>query len=316
MTGHGSRFDRLRQPFTVDRAAGAADLAVKFAAIVLALGAVLVFFFGPNVELTVDHQVFIDEPVLRDSYARAPEAAVPPVVAQVVHQYNDANERDLRAGVEQTETRYSARRLCTTMPSEVEALFPRTNCKADEPRIGRGHLWERLLLFQNHRAAREGDADIPPLDAAGMQTALARLQDAQFLRARVSIENTGQARARDVVVRVPEGFNAPGEESITAPVNLSPGDAPEIREYRTDTGSSEAALGRAANRDRLGAPISRFAVDWERDEGDQSRLLVWVAVAFFALWLLIVVNDGRLRARRAAGEAGRRSETQRSSMNG
>ena len=311
MTRDGSRFDRVRQPFTVDRASGAADLAVKFAAIVLAIGAVLVVFFGPNVELTVDHQVFIDEPVLRSSYARAPDAAFPPVIALVVHQYNNANERDLRTGVERTESRYSARRLCKTMPSDVEALFPRTDCEAEEPRIGRNHLWERLLLYHNHRATHEGDLSIPPLDASGMQTAVARLQDAQFLRVRVAIENTGQARARDVVVRVPEGFNARGEESITAPVNLSPGDSPEIREYRTDIGPSEAALVRAANRDRLGAPISRFAVDWERDEGDQSRLLVWVAVAFLALWVLIVVNDGRLKARRAVSDTGDRGPVAR-----
>lgn len=175
------------------------------------------------------------------------------------------------------------------------AVFPHSVCDGDKSRIGRNLYWERLLLYFIH--PEDADAESAALDAAALETAVRHMRAAQYIKVRVLADNTGHARARNVAVRVPDGFVAPSDRAVVGPISLAPDDPPEERIYATDPGDRQSSVTRAVRGDPGGAPISRFAVTWDRDEAAQTSIVVWIAVAFFLLWLAIVLNDGRLRAR-------------------
>lgn len=284
--------DGVRRRLTIERVTRGADLAVKFAALIVAFGAVALVFFGPNVELSTSHQTFIDRSVLARSYREAGEP-VPSVVARAAVAYNEANEIDLALDTNLTGDRLK-RRVCSEARDLVLAVFPSTDCDAKVPVVGRNHYWERLVL---HYTAQDRQAGLSTPDATALRDAIGRLRRAQYVKVRALIENTGHGRARNVTLRVPAGFLAPSGQAIVGPISLGPDDPPEVRFYRTDPGTRESAVTRVVEGDRAGAPISRFAVDWERDQSAQSGLMVWVAGLFALLWGITVVNDGRLRAR-------------------
>ncbi len=283
---------RARRRLTVEAVTRGADLAVKFAALIVAFGAVALVFFGPSVELSTSHQTFIDRPVLARVYRDAGEP-VPSVVSRAAVTYNEANEVDLALDTNLTGDRLK-RRVCREARDLVLAVFPSTDCDAKVPVVGRNHYWERLVI---HYAAQDRRDGRPIPDAAALRDAIGRLRGAQYVKVRALVENTGHGRARNVTLRVPAGFLAPTGQAIVGPFSLGPDDPPEVRFYRTDPGTRESAVTRVVEGDAAGAPISRFAVDWERDETAQSGLMVWVAGAFALLWTVIVVNDERLRAR-------------------
>jgi len=280
-----SRVASAREKLTVANVSGSVDLAVKFATIVVAFGAIAVVFFGASVELTTTHQNFIDPGTLTASYAAVGET-VPPLVEGVVTKYNEVNEIDLAVGENRTGDLLPPAELCRDHESLILELFPRSVCSGKDPVIGRGGYWERVLV--KRAAAAEGtDRAVEP---AVLRVAIERVRDAHYVRVRATIDNTGHARARDVTVRVPRGFIAPSDQAIVGPITLEPDDPLEVREYQSDPAGDGTAVSRAAEDDPVGAPISRFAVNWERDDAAQTNVVIYVAIVFAALWLFIVVN--------------------------
>lgn len=284
--------NRVRRTLTVEQFTRGADLAVKFAALIVAFGAVALVFFGPSIQLRTSHQTFLDLPSLKREYGDAGEKVVPSVVQRAVATYNAANEIDLATDSNLTGDRLK-RRVCVEARELVLSVFPATDCDARIPAIGRNHYWERLVI---HNAYLDGQKGLAVPDPTDLKSAIARMRRSQFVKVRAIVENTGHGRARNVAIRVPAGFLAPSGQAIVGPISLDPDDPPDVREYRTDPGIRESAVTSVVDGDAAGAPISRFAVDWERDESAQSGLMVWVAGAFALLWALIIINDSRLRA--------------------
>jgi hypothetical protein len=290
-----SRLSRARHSFTFDRLSGPADLAVKFAGIVVAVGAIAVVFFGPSIELTSMRQAFIDRSVLRRVYKDA--GGVPPVVLKVANQYNRLNTQDLMQRENTTIDKLTASSLCRGPEAELLVrVFPGTRCSADDVIVGHGHYWERLLIRRIHR--------LPGLtldqQVALAETAVDSMYEAQYRTVRAIVSNTGHARAVNVNLRVPSGYSPHSAAQSISPFTLGPGETPVERFYRTATGVPEVGQ---ATADPLSAAVDRFGVDWERDQNAQVSVVVWVAGALFVIWLLIFVNDSRLRARREAESA-------------
>jgi hypothetical protein len=285
-------FDRLREHFTVEHVSGTADLAVKFAAIVLGVGAVAVVFFGPKIQITTSRQTFIDTGVLRRDYRKTSEV-VPPVVKGVAATYNRANTTDLLLRNNATGAKLSAKDVCRRHGELLRLVYPDTDCAAAAPVIGRNHYWERLLI---NRVAGEPDLTLAA-QAALATTAVNRIYDSQYVKVYTVVRNTGHSRAINVNVRVPDGFSPATSSQSVSPFTLGPDDPPVERFYRTASGIRESEVSRSATGSKQGSPVTRFAVDWERDENSQANVVVWVGAAFAALWLAIVLNDSRLRAK-------------------
>lgn len=286
------RLTRARHGLTVDRISGPADLGVKFAAIVVGVGAVAVVFFGPKIEIETSRQTFLDRGVLREAY-RAADERVPRVVSQVVKEYNDANTLDLVLQQNETGDKLSSRKICRENAELLQAVFPATNCDSDDPVIGRNHFWERLII---RRVAEQPDLT-PEAAATLARAAVTRLQDAQFVKVRTLVHNSGHGRAINVNVRVPVGFSPDTSDQSVSPFTLGSDDPGVERFYRTEAGVRESRFSRTIEGNIEGAPVTRFAVDWERDQNSQASVIVWVGAGFFVLWVAIVFNDSRLRRR-------------------
>jgi hypothetical protein len=285
-----SVLDRAQRGFTVDRVSGAADLAVKFAAIVIAVGAISLVFFGPKIEIRTFRQTFIDRAVLRSGYERA-GTTVPQVVSTVAAVYNRANEKDLRLQTNASRKKASGRKVCREARELLEQVFPTTNCAPKHPHIGRyNHYWERLLIL---RVARQADLTLDQRTAEAKQ-AVEQMYDSQYVKVRAAVQNNGHARAINVNVRVPTGFSPDSSLQSVTPFTLGSDEAPVARLYRSATGIRGAEINRSGEL-ATGAPATRFGVDWERDQTAQGSIIIWVGLAFFILWVAVVLNDGRVR---------------------
>jgi hypothetical protein len=156
------------------------------------------------------------------------------------------------------------------MAKLVEAVFPKADCSQSVVELGRGRYYERLLLAKN--AAQER-----PLRASGLRDALKRLASAEYLRARCSTENVGNAKAANVRIRASEGYVRPGDQA-NDPFPLPPKDRFDVH-FESARGGYEED------------PRIQFGVDWERAGLAGSSLAVWVAIGLLVAFVLILAND-------------------------
>jgi hypothetical protein len=262
--------DRLSDWATIDKLGTIADVLFKLTALVVALAAANFFFYRAEVELDTRVQAFIDISAVRASYA-AEDRPVPVLLAEVAEEYNRRNRADLRmGGHNSTRRELPGAELCRRMAGLVEDVFPKADCSQSVVELGRGRYYERLLLAR-------GANQRPPLRAPRLRDALKRLASAEYLKARCSAENVGNAKATDVRIRPSEGFVRPGEQA-NDPFPLPPKDRFDV-EFESARGGHEED------------PQIQFGVDWERAGLGGSALAVWVATALLAVFVLVLAND-------------------------
>jgi hypothetical protein len=228
---------------SIDRMTKVAELGFKLAATAVALLAINVFFFEPRLDLSSFDQTFIDMDTLSESY----RGEVPPVVERTAEEYNDQNARDLAAGSNSSQDDVPSSALCADQPGVVEAVFPDYDCTETEDEVGRGRFYERSILDLNARAA-------DPLDTAGLRRAIQAFQDAEYRRARTSVENEGRRRASSIVIIAADGYFRE-EQEVDLPFTLDVDDPPVERTFRTRVGEQVRMPSSSGRRRRRGAAL-------------------------------------------------------------
>lgn len=271
------RLSQLRAQLTLANTSDAFNLALKMAAVLVAFGALQYFFFRPNVELTVGQQAFLDETAVASAYA-AQGRAMPDVVTRIVHRYNAQNEEDLGTRRNDSQRRGpSAEHLCQTSRATVEALFPRSCQKS--PALGFGHYYERLLVGMGGRE----------LSTPDLLIARDNLYAGQYLKVQVLFDNTGNATARNVRLRIPDGFVATQAIDNFA---LGSDDAPFVREFQTRRGIDQPGVQPLRTGDPGRQPQSQFGVDWDTNDTDSTApFIAYGALLLFVVWLIVVVTE-------------------------
>lgn len=250
----------LRTWWSLEKATAIADLLFKMAAFLAALAAANFFFFNPKLEMTSFRQSFIDESALREAYA---PQDVPPLVDDLIREYNQANAADLASGRNSTDAQGPQfEELCARLRERIVALFGASSCAEEAPRYGEGFTYERWLLDRAH--ARFGDDFIT--------TAVRNLHQATYFTSRVTVENTGNGKAINVQIGVPSGYRAAESFSVEA-------DGRTQRDFETDRG-------RLSPR-----PGENFTVTWEKDKAINPTLVTWVAAALLLFFVLAVGGD-------------------------
>jgi hypothetical protein len=303
------RWNDFRGYWTIDRATHAADLAVRFAAVLVALAALLFFLYRPNVEIESKHQAFIDPNVVATLYKPPPgtdaqgSIGPPALVLAVVNAYNDANAKDLETAAGENPTAAkppSAKELCQKERDLVMKTFELTSCDAAHPRIGRGHYYERLLLKKSLID------QYPKLKDDELKLAVENLYQAEYIKARVVIKNSGSSDALEVTLRAPDAFGPSKSTKIArgdllTPYTLSAGDDDEIF-FETGRGGEEPRFARV--RGLAPAPDRvRFKVDWSSEEGLTAipePFLIVACVGALLAWLLLICNDIVITTRKRA----------------
>jgi len=262
---------RLRDWGTLDKLGTVADLLFKIAALVAALAAANFFYYQPEVKLTTNAQAFIDLEALGAAYSAAREP-LPSTVRRVAVEYNEANTLDLLRGGNSTLGKLPPLELCARIPRVVRTVFPEADCRSMQVTFGRGRYFERLLLSLNADRRR-------PLRVEQLRTALSRLQNAEFRRARCAIENVGNAKAVNVQIRPSDGFVRPrGEVNDPFALEPNPG-APVHRTFESSPGG--------LTRD----PELEFGVDWTRGGLTDTGPATIVATVLLLAFVLVLIND-------------------------
>jgi hypothetical protein len=278
----GRWWRRVRDWYTLSKLGDVADLLLKITAIIAALAAANFFFFRPHVELTTHSQAFIDVDRLAAVY-RADHKPLPPIVAGVAATYNAANTEDLATGLNSTHSRIPGARLCSDSRATVQAVFPGTDCDASVPVLGRGRMYERLLLFRN---AQQGT----PLSASQLRDAIGRLQRAEFLKVLCTTSNDGNAKAVNVKIRASDGFFRTADQ-VNAPFSLEAGDQVHY-----------LFLSRPGEFVR--DPALEFGVDWDRGSLTDTGPATIVAAILLIAFVLVLLNDFKSSARAKREESG------------
>jgi hypothetical protein len=250
----------LRTWWSLEKATSVADLLFKMAAFLAALAAANFFFFNPKLEMSSFRQSFIDEAVLRDAYA---PQDVPPLVGDLIREYNQDNAGDLASGTNKTTTEkgLSFEELCARHRERIVTIFGTSSC-ADRPRYGEGFSYERWLLDRAHE--RFGNDFIT--------TAVRNLYRATYFTSRVTVENTGNGKAINVQIGVPSGYRAAESFSVEA-------DSTTQRDFETERGQLSPR------------PGENFSIAWEKDKAINPTLVTWVAAGLVVFFGLAVVGD-------------------------
>ena len=215
----------------------------------LLIAGLALIYYQPDVKLDATSASFIDMAVLEEQYApRTP----PPILIQTARAYNEANARDLNAGLNATGDALHTSDLCASVkPRRLAAVSPSTECGEDGARIGRNRYYERLLLCRNEEAltgetvcvfssetdplASDGEfSDLPGLRGETLTRAVEALRSAEYQRAKVVVVNVGRGAARNVVISPSDGFSA-SVESALVPFTLAPTRAPGFSPEATTT---------------------------------------------------------------------------------
>ncbi|MGH2841513.1 MAG: hypothetical protein ACRDKY_11895 [Solirubrobacteraceae bacterium] len=273
-----SVFTRFREWATIQKLGSVADLLFKFTALVAALAAANFFYFQPDVKLTTTAQAFIDEGALSQAYAAAAEP-MPPVVEEVVGEYNRLNAIDLRTGRNSTAGKLPSAELCERMPQRIEQIYPKADCAATRVVLGRGRYYERLLLDLNDRAERD-------MGPQRMREAIARIYRAEYRRARCWLKNDGSAKAENVRIRISEGFAPRARSRADNAAAAGSNDAFFLHEGKGTFRLFETARGEYEPQ-----PSLEFDVDWDRADLADSGVIPWLVIFLLAAFVLVVIND-------------------------
>jgi hypothetical protein len=299
-------FGRLGGYFTVKNATALADLAVRVAAVVAAVGVVAYFVLRPDVRLTTHMQPFIDVAAL-DKIYDTQGGTTPALVRNVAVTYNDRNTSDLETGKNATLHEIPVHELCAANAEVVEAVFAGTDCTNAPPRIGRNRYYERLLVQRAVDTAPLASPEQLAVTTAELQTAITNLQATEYLRARVTIENRGLGKAVKTTIRVSNGF-APLPNVVNDPFVLGPHDTID-RFFETSRGVRGRVLTPSRPGSPAGDPVVQFGVSWDRSPNplDDLQIQLWLGIiivtALLAMIVALAVNDIRVSTQAAAANS-------------
>ncbi len=265
-----SRGSNLLAWASLDKLTNVTGLAFNLIGLLAALIAANFFFFQPNVQIRSFRQLFIDTEFLQSSYTRS-DTEVPAVVLEVADEYNRRNEADLKAESNSTTTELPAVEVCAQQKTVVEQVFGDGTCEQENPVIGRERFYERLLMVWN-----AGKPRTEMLGPPALRDAVAKLGAAEYTKANVTADNTGNGKAVNVRIQPPEEFYYVSSRAVLS-FSLGP-NASRSQLFRTDTG-----LGSDASRD--------FAIDWDSDQAVLDRPVLFITLGVATLFILGAVGN-------------------------
>ncbi len=235
------------------------DATQKAAIVLAALVAADFFIFTPNVGSTFILEDRVKTQAVRDSYGYRP---VPDVVNRTLNMVGALSVS--RAQSPGLPGPFPLADLCAKSHNMVESLF--TSACVPPLRID-VPFYDRVLLNVNEQT----DA---PLEAGALQEAARFLAEAVFVRATVTISNTGRSAATNVTVNTPYGFHV----AVPPPTLLEIGKSVTVS-YDSDP------VSQSANGAEVNAPTFRARAD---PTGPLDPSVIKLAFVALLIWCLLV----------------------------